>query len=263
MTDNILKEIVSRIDTEPAYFLHEEVANWPDGLLSSFTEQGLLKEVQRSLQVRCPGCEKECIMDVAIIPAKGKRRMRALIVCDKEENYGSISIDRKTLRRWQATSIQLGAVVATLLGIDDYQPIQDSTRRLVIGRVKGRKRRAELILVAEQPISLSVSGNLLCLSDLLFVEGNRIAIDRGQVIGLVDHPRTVVPKHYEPSTAKREARKQATQARNALLKKMARDLRKQYVNHSERWIAKHIQKHLEPLGIAKSISTETIRKIIR
>ena len=187
-----------------------------------------------------------------------------LIACDKDVDIGLVPVDPERLRRWRTTITDLSAVVAGLLDIDDFQPARSASGCVTVGKLKGSKRHAVLTLATGSPTTLRVAGHSLPVSDVLYLKGNRIGIDRDVLTGLVDHPvSNASEKPYEPATTRREARKLDTRARHDARRKEARTLRAQHPGQSERWIAQRIAQRIAKLDRAHHAAWETIRKQIR
>ncbi len=73
----------------------QELASWPAAAVTTMKVQKLLVKVRPAASVVCPGCERECVMLVHVIPAQGTAS-RAFVVCDKRSDINRVNIPLTT-----------------------------------------------------------------------------------------------------------------------------------------------------------------------
>jgi len=106
---------------------------------------------------------------------------------------------------------------------------------------------------------LEISGIKTPLSDLLFIDGGVVAIDKARIDELVNTKPLSVGKAYETSTDRREAGKFATQAKYQDWQDEYFSLQVKHPTKSKTWYSLQIAK----LPIAKGSDSETIRKHLK
>ena len=81
----------------------EDLTQWPTAAVDAMKTQGLLAKTKPASSVICPGCERECVMPVNIIPAKENFPARAFISCDKRSDISRVPVSFEKLNQWQCT----------------------------------------------------------------------------------------------------------------------------------------------------------------
>lgn len=256
-----LTELLDRLTAQQGalvYVGNAELSGWPTAAVAAMKSARLLVKARPASRVVCPGCERECAMQVEVFPEEDSRPARAFIFCDKpEEDMGRIPVELSSLEQWRTTGEGLAGAVARLLGFAK-PPEQDGTgRRWTLGLLKGKEHKGAIKLAVESGITLAVAGHTVALAEILSHDGSGLAVDREELLRLVDNPAAGVPA-YEPSIARREARKLDTQQRYTAWRKAAKGLRRKPQGKSERWVSLQIAK----MDIANGSSAETIRKHI-
>jgi hypothetical protein len=256
-----LVELIQRIATQDVDYVisWDQAQDWPEGALSLFKQAGLIKPAPPAHSVECPGCEENCFMPVHVLPAESEGLARAYVVCDQKDYMGHINILLERLKQWQITAAQVANVLSGLLGMKGKPEKTETPGITKIGIIQGKKKSGWLELDATPPVFLRVSGHSIPLSDILYFKRRQLEIDRDAIVDLADRPPPKNQDRYQPSTARREARKLDTAERHESWRKEGRKLRKTHPDKSERWIAQYIGK----MPIAGGASCETIRKNIR
>ena len=238
----------------------DAVEDWDSSDIEYLTQARLLKAVGRAQSVVCPGCEHRCLSDVQT-SASGGGRVRAFVVCempDMQAQMGRVAIEPGRLRQWQATPQMLAGFLFRKLRFDGEAPSAEQSKSVPIGMLAGPngRRWAKLQL---SPLSLEINGHRVPLSELLFVDGSEINLDRTRVEEMLVRESPARDKAYTPNTDAREARKLETAA-------MRQDWRDEYAKLAEqrpgmtkRWYAMRIAR----MEIARGRDAETIRKELR
>lgn len=97
----------------------DTVDGLPEDILALFLEKGLLKEIAYTDHVICDGCHQNCLMPVERMPLNGKAS-RLVVVCDKDENMGRITIEASRLRRWRIDPLGLCRVIGEVLCTNNH-----------------------------------------------------------------------------------------------------------------------------------------------
>ena len=231
-----------------------QLSQWPSAAVAALKSQRLIAKTRPASSAICPGCERECVMPVHILP-NTTRAPDAFIVCDKRSDINRVPISADRLTQWQCSADAVAGFVADCLGVrrSDQQPTTDEL--LNIGIATGGKRSQMLCLRASDELAL-VAGNIaLPLADVIGFRDGAYSLDADTIRKLVDAAPKADPR-YTPSNAKREARKLDTQAMYAEWQKAYKTLCKQRRDMSDVWYSKQIEK----MPIAKGRDFSTIKK---
>lgn len=187
----VLGELLARIGANggAAVFLGPpELAEWPDGAVAAMKKQKLLVPARPAASVVCPGCERQCVMPVQVIPAHAAIAARAFVVCDKREDINRVNVPIAHLEQWQASGETVADWIARTLGL--ARPIRPCTNasRWEVGMIKGTQHASHLVLLADGQLRLALAGHSLRLVDALEVKDDRIIIDRRMLNRCVDRP---------------------------------------------------------------------------
>lgn len=195
-------------------------------------------------------------MPVTVYPAADDRPARAFIACDKREDIGRVRVDFRRMQRWQCTDELVANALCRLLAFAaPPSPVESSG--WMLGTIKGKKQNAPVKLCIANQAVLQVGGHDIALADVLAFSGGAVSLDKVALLALASKPLAlpVAPK-YSRSTAKREARKLATQERYAGWQKAYKDLSRAHPNKSDKWISMQIAKQ----PAAQGANPETIRR---
>ncbi len=239
----------------------DTVQQWPNGVLGTLLDAGILADANPALSLECKECANRCFMDVHQLSGGDNMPVRAFVICDDPEmqgQMGRIEIPTERLRQWRVTAHQLAKVVAELVSIECKAENRYGQANIRIGMVKGKNGRRWLSL-NKSPLTLEINNHSLPLEEVLFFEGGTLAIDRMRIEQLIDRTPSSGGKKHKPSTEKREAGKRKTEAMYEDWQEEYLRLRRKYpdtVRHTDTWISKQIAK----LDIAQNRNSETIRK---
>lgn len=236
----------------------DTVQQWPDGVLDTFLQFGLLRTASAAQSIECNGCEKHCFMDVIALPHEDIALTRAFVVCDDAEmqsQMGRITVPLPRLQQWQGNAKLLAKVIADLLGLTDKITFLADQPVIKLGMLKAEKGRRWVTLNSSD-LSLEINQHTVPVGEVLYFEGKKLVIDRYKIDELLNSEALSKGKKYTPSTSKREASKLATQAMYQDWKDAYIRLNDEYPNKTDRWYAAKIAK----MEIGKGREPGTIRK---
>lgn len=236
----------------------DTVQQWPDGVLDTFLQLGLLIPAPAAQSIECNGCEKHCFMDVITLPNNDPALTRTFVVCDDAEmqsQMGRITVPSVRLRQWQGSVKQLAKVIADLLGLKDKITFSANQAVINLGMLKGQNGRRHVSLNCTD-LSLEINQHAVPVDEVLFFDDKKLVIDRYKIDELLNSEASSKSKKYTPSISKREARKLATQVMYQDWKDAYLSLIDEHPNKTDRWYATKIAK----MEIAKNKDAETIRK---
>lgn len=251
-----LNALIAHVDAsdKPVLIGWDEVSQWPQGVLKTFTGQGLLKKDVGAKSLTCLGCEHQCTMDVLLT----EDTKRAFIVCDHpdmQEHMGRIPVPLERLQQWQASTQQFASVITAMLGFDAKPTYNKEAASYKLGMLKCLDGRRWTSLFT-RPLRLEVAGHFVALGDMLFFDGGELVVDVDRVKSLLSASPANVGKAYTPNTNKQDARKAATQAMYQNWRDEYQSLLRKHPDKVDTWYSKQIAK----LPIADNKSAETIRK---
>lgn len=233
----------------------EELSQWPSLAVAAMKTQLLLMKARPASSAICPGCERDCVMAVHVLPAEGKRPARAFISCDKRDDTNRVAITLTKLTQWQCSADAVCEFVAATLSLRRSNKQSTSVGLFEIGVSTGDKRSQMLCLHANGVLALVAGSNSLPLVELVEYHDGAYSLDGAMVRQLVD-AATTADNRYTPSNAKREARKLDTQAMYESWQKEYRALKKKRPKMSDVWYAQQIAK----LDSANGRNASTIKK---
>jgi len=254
----VLIELLERVGASSAkvvFINEEELTVWPDAAVVALKTQKLLVKARPATSAICPGCERECVMPVHIVPAKENLPSRAFISCDKRSDISRVTVSLAKLNQWQCTIDSVCQFIAACLGLRRSNQLTDNSNLSNIGIAKGIKREQMLDLEADGVLSLIAGNSRLPLIESIEYHDGAYSIDAVMIHQLVD-AATTADNRYTPSNAKREARKLDTQALHESWQKEYRALKKKRRGMPDVWYSRQIAK----MEIANGRDAETIRK---
>lgn len=255
-----LIDLLSRVGANPsgAVLINDaELGQWPTEAVAAMKTQHLLAKARPASSAICPGCERDCVMPVQVLPGEGKRPARAFIACDKRGDTSRVPVPLTRLAQWQCGVDAVCGFVAASLGLRRSDRQSSSADLVEIGIATGGKRSQMLCLQANGALALVAGNNPLPLAEAVEYHGGAYSLDGALIRQLVD-AATTADNRYTPSNVKREARKLDTQAMYADWQKAYRDLYKKHKsrNMSETWYSQQIAKQ----EIANGRNPSTIKK---
>ena len=164
-----------------------ELSEWPSAAVATMKSHGLLTKTRPATSAVCPGCERECVMPVHILP-DGARGPEAFAICDKRSDINRVTVPVSRLEQWQASGDSIAALLSDLLGVHRSGTNGTAAARWEVGMLKGTKHSSHLVLVADGQLTVSLAGHSIALSDVLTLEGNAFQVDRRALSRLADQP---------------------------------------------------------------------------
>lgn len=239
----------------------DTMQQWPVDALDRLLEAGVLVATANAQSIECHGCEHRCFMDVQQLPGIQNQPSRSFVVCDHpdmRDQMGRVPVPPERLEQWKTTAGQLANVIAQLLATENKVEDRHGQASIRIGMVAGKNGRRWLSL-NRSPLALESYERCLPLEEVLFFKDDKLCIDKASVDSLVNLATGNRGKKYKPSTAKRDTRKQQTEAMYQDWNDEYQRLRRKYPDstcYSDTWIAGRIKK----MKIAQGRRIETIRK---
>ena len=255
-----LVELLARVGAAggATVFVSEyELSQWPSAAVAAMKAQRLLTKASPATSADCPGCERECVMPVHVLP-NTTRTPAAFIVCDKRSDINRVAVPIDRLSQWQCSADGVSTFVAGTLGLRRSTQPTGAPARWNIGITSGDKRSQMLCLQADGALVLVAGNNALPLADLIEHQDGGYSLDGARVRQLVD-AATTADSRYTPSNARREARKLDTQAMYAEWQKAYRELKKKRKGMPDTWYAQQIAKQ----PVAEGRDADTIRKHLK
>lgn len=231
-----------------------DTQGWEQGTLEALIQSGLLEEATKARSVECVACEYRCFKDVTMV--QNARADRAFVVCDVPEmqsEMGRVSIPIEYLQRWQCRFDGMARVLRGLLGCDASILAGNSASPIQLGFVKGSRGRRAVNLQLN-PLSIDINGQTAPIGELLFFDAGVLSLDHARIDAMLNARRATQGKPYQPSTVRREANKQQTQAMYLDWQDEAARLMRAHPCKSKTWVSQQIAK----LSISKDKSARTI-----
>lgn len=254
--NQLLSDVLTRLSTvgDSITLSFDEVEQWPSDPLNTLEQAGLLVKDVQAQSLECTGCEHGCFMPVAFT----NNNLRAFIVCDhpeQQDHMGRIAVSLSRLTQWQLNTKQVATVVAKLLGVEAKPLYQAKTGTYSLGMLKSPKGRRAAVLVPA-PLSIALNERSVLISELLYIEANRLVIDSFKIDDVLHSKPLSKGKVYTANSDKQQDRKLATQAMYRDWQDQYKKLKREHPTKSDTWISLHISK----MAIGKGKSPETIRK---
>jgi hypothetical protein len=210
-----LIELLERIGAEhgAAVLVSEhKLSEWSGAAVAAMKSHRLISQAHPANSAVCPGCERECVMPVHVLPHP--IGPAAFIVCDKRSDINRVALPVSRLERWQASGSSIADLLAGLLELHRSGSGGADASRWEVGMLKGAKHSSHLVLVADGGFTLSLGGHSVALADVLGVDGDRLAVDRRTLNRLVDQP-VAGAGDTESAAQRRERIKKRVQAEKA------------------------------------------------
>lgn len=253
-----LVELLARLGAAngaSVFVTEEELCQWPVAAVVALKSQKLIARARPAVSAVCSGCERDCMMPVHTLPTVSGSAA-SFIVCDKRSDINRVTVPVERLKQWQCTVDMVCGFIAASLGLrrSDKRRLARSDL-LEIGVATGDKRNQMLCLQIAGELMLVAGGNQVPLVEFISYGEDSYSVDGAMVRMLVD-ASTTADNRYTPSNARREIRKQETQAMHKRWQKAYRDLRNTHKDKSETWCSQQIAK----MPISKGRSAGTIKK---
>ena len=252
-----LLELLAHVEASrdaAAVVSEEELIRWPAEAVRGLKAHKLLVRASPAGTAICPGCEQECTMPVHTASA-GAGKAASFVVCDKRDDINRVAVPAERLRQWRCGAEAVAGFVARGLGLRPESQRKAGEGRCELGLVTGKKRSQMVCLRANGTLELVAGNNAVPLAEVVRAGPDGYSVDGAAIRQLVDSA-TTGDSRYTPSNARRETRKQDTQAMYEYWRKEYRALKKRRPDMSDVWYSQQIAK----MAIAKGRDAETIRK---
>ena len=201
-----LSELLARLAASrgaAVYVSDYELAGWPPDLVADLKSSHLLMRASPANSAVCPGCERECVMPVEVLPDDGYGAA-AFIVCDKRSDINRVAVPIAALERWKATGELLADGLARRLLFESRSRSADVADRWPIGMLEGKKHKDRLALHSGAAgLTLTVAGHTVALDEVLTIKRLAIWLDRAALLRLVDQPTGKVAAESESADDRR------------------------------------------------------------
>ena len=194
-------------------------------------------------------------MPLHIPPTTAGTPAASFVVCDKRSDVNRVLVSSERIIQWQCNADMVSEFIASSLGLRSPARQKGNVGWREIGVASGDKRSQMLCLEAHGALDLVAGNNRIPLGEFIGFHDGQYLLDKAMVRRLVDAANTA-DNRYTPSNARREVRKQETQAMYESWRKEYRNLKKKHPNMSDVWISRKIAK----MPIAQSRDAETVRK---
>ena len=184
---DVLAELLGRVGAGQGagVLINEnELSQWPS----------VAAKTRPASSVICPGCERECVMPVQIVPSTTPAPPAAFIVCDKRSDINRVAVSADFLTQWQCSADAVAGFVADDLGLRRSDQRPAAGELLVIGTATGNSRSQMLCLRPHDVLSLVAGNNALPLADLIGFRDGAYSLDAATIRKLVDSATTADPR---------------------------------------------------------------------
>lgn len=173
----------------------EELTQWPMAAVAAMKTQGLLAKTKPASSVICPGCERDCVMPVHIIPAKENFPTRAFISCDKRSDISRVPVSFEKLNQWQCTTDFVCNFIATCLELRRSNKQTARNDLWNIGIVTDGKRSQMLCLQTNGELILVAGNNEIPLIELINYHNGSYSLENALIRQLMDAETTINIAH--------------------------------------------------------------------
>lgn len=188
--DTALRELLARIGALQGRALlmtSEALHAWPVDFVIALKRSNLFAKAAPAQSVVCDGCEHACVMPVEVL-VDARNRTRVFVVCDKRDDINRVDVPVTAIEQWQATGANVAAMVADLLQVTRAGSLDVQGNQWSVGLLRSAKHRAQIALIADGELCLTIVGHRVRFVDLLSFSTTGFAIDRREIERLVDHP---------------------------------------------------------------------------
>jgi hypothetical protein len=232
----------------------DEVSRWPKAALDLLVDTGLLKVAEPAHKVECRGCERRCLRRAIRRAGTAHKPTQWYVTCPWLDDVGPITIPPRRLKRWISSPIMIADVLARGLGLPSGA--LRSALPILIGAVPGEHGRRKLTLDMDDGLILRAASRQIKLSELLYWDGSKIALDRPAIEQMLLAPTDEgIDREGKPSS-RRQIQKLETATRHEDWHREYRRRRRERPDLTNTAIAKAIAKS----EFGHDCSFETIRK---
>jgi hypothetical protein len=233
---------------------------WEGGTLEIMLDSGLLTPVSNAETIQCQGCENNCAVDV--IPRQYPKKLMYFAVCDDphmNQQMGRMVVPKVQIKQWQISIKLVAKVIAKLLDLSSDISYKAGQKSIPLGALKSKATgRKSVVLNVEPSLSLMVNQSQWPINELLYLEDNKLALDKDKINHALNLKKSPAVKTYRANTDKKELRKANTQAMYQDWQEEAVKLKNLNTTMSKKWVSIKIAK----MAIAQGKDFETIRRNI-
>ena len=212
-----LSQALKQGDDKVIYRL-ADIQQWQDVVLPVLLDYQLIKPISAAQSIECSGCENNCFMDVISYKIGNQidEPTRSYIVCDdseKQAQMGRIAVPQEQLKQWQVSIKNLAFLLAQLLGFKDVSFDNNTLKKefIPLGMLASSNGRKWASL-HKQPLELDLNQVQIPITELLFVDNDKLTIDRPCIDAVLAVKQPIKTKDYQSNTDKQEQSKANTQA---------------------------------------------------
>jgi hypothetical protein len=257
---DVVQELTLRLISSRSgivYLSAGAVGEWPHGLLDYLLTVKFLRKAAPAANIICPECHYACSRPIVRDTDPQPKTVRHFVICDRRSDISNVPIDSSDLDQWQ---LSVGSV-AEFLKIE-LKPMPTSQRPrdgiVPIGRISGVCGLRLVSISTHAGLDLTIGGERLPVTDLIFWHDGKLTVDRKAVQKLVDRDENLANQYYVPSTNQREARKAETADRHRDWSVKYRRLKRENRSRSDNSIAIQIGRE-DP----REPSSETVRRVMK
>ena len=228
------------------------VSDWPEGILEALVKVRIFTAAPAAQSTTCPGCSCCCPMDTLCLDSSD------VVVCDKLEDYGIVSLDPNSLKQWRCSRPGLVDFLATELALRPKE-VDEGYVRIRLGTSKRLMKPLALEFAATP--QLLIGDDRHDISDLLISDGQRICLDWKLLQMLAERAGDTASggKRYQRSTLKREYRRRQTQERDLDLQVAMNRARRTHPKWNKERCAREVGKAAE----FKTVTWQRIMRVTR
>lgn len=191
------ESICAALVSEQSILIWDDIEYWPESLLRSLVQSGLLVPREPATSVRCDACERDHVEAVERID-RGSGSVEFTIFC---ATAGRVTIAPVRLQQWNISFEAMARIVGRLLGTPGVPEVSDGDEMALIGewganglthdiwlargpehsdRLKSEGEARAVLLSARRPDWSDAPGPVVtvALSEVFSVDGTDFALDR-------------------------------------------------------------------------------------
>ncbi len=188
--DSVLIKLINRISAQKGKIVlinTHELNEWPVDVVACMKASGLLEKGPPAKSAVCPGCEEACSMSVNILVNRSNKPV-AFIFCDKRDDINRVQVPQDYIEHWQCSGYLIAKFVSKILDLPMPHTIPSNATRWKIGVFRGKKHSSHITLQAEESLKLEMAGYSIELTELLFIQADKIKINKRRIMQLIDNP---------------------------------------------------------------------------
>ena len=189
---DVLVELLARVGAGqgmPVFVNEEELGQWPDAAVAALKKQKLIVKAAPAQTVVCSGCEQSCSMRVNVPPSP-VGTARPFVVCDKRDDINRVAVPVGRVEQWKTSGDLIAKGMAELMGLPASAMTAPEGKRWHVGLLQGKKLKSAVTLAADENLNLLLAGHKVALIEVLTFGSSGLALSKGELIRLVDNPKS-------------------------------------------------------------------------